>query len=99
MAPRVPPLGLNPQARPDGDVVGTQKQPMQKQQLPEKAEIRRLVAELRAKLSSNDRETALEAARLCPRPVCAGDGAVGFDRLRHHAGIGSANGTVGLFRS
>ena len=36
-----------------------------KQQLPDKEEIRRLIDELHAELTSDDRQTAQEAARLC----------------------------------
>jgi hypothetical protein len=45
---------------------GGQKRPArEKQQLPDKGEIRRLIGELHAELTGNDRETAQEAARLC----------------------------------
>jgi hypothetical protein len=44
---------------------GGQKLPARDKQLPDKSEIRRLIDELHAGLTSNDTETAQEAARLC----------------------------------
>ena len=53
---------------------GEQKQSTRKQkrpaaperkQLPDRVEVDRLIAELHAELTSNDKETAQEAARLC----------------------------------
>jgi hypothetical protein len=60
-----PPLAKPPPRETDG-ADGGQKRPVrEKQQLPSKDEIRRLIGELHAELTSNDRETAQEAARLC----------------------------------
>ena len=60
-----PPLAKPPPDETDG-ADGGQKRPVrEKQQLPGKDEIRRLIGELHAELTSDDRETAQEAARLC----------------------------------
>ena len=51
---------------PDETDGARQKRPArEKQQLPDKGEIRRLIGELHAELTSNDKETVQEAARLC----------------------------------
>jgi hypothetical protein len=61
-----PPQGAKP--LPDEAARADRKQKRaarEKQQLPNKGEIRRLINELHAELTSNDRETAQAAARLC----------------------------------
>jgi hypothetical protein len=70
MARRVPPLGLTTQAKPppdEADGADGQKRPLREKppQLPDKGEVLRMIGELHAELTSNDRETAQEAARLC----------------------------------
>jgi len=67
----VQPPGLTPHPakpppkEPDGPGGRQKLRAREKQQLPDKGEIRRLIGELHAELTSNDRETAQDAARLC----------------------------------
>ena len=71
MVRRVQPPGLTPHpAKPppketDGPGGRQKLRAREKQQLPDKVEIRRLIGELHAELTTNDRETAQDAARLC----------------------------------
>lgn len=69
MAQRMPPpkLAARPPKPPPDQTEGAEpKRPAaEKKQLPDKAEVNRLIAELRAGLNSNDEETRQEAARIC----------------------------------
>jgi hypothetical protein len=49
----------------DGTDRGQKRPAREKQQLPDKGEIRRLISELHAELTGDDRQTAQEARTLC----------------------------------